>query len=377
MTAERCPRLERISIAGFRNHARLDLTLDGRNVAVIGANGIGKTNLLEAISLLAPGRGLRRALLAEFLGPAAASWAIGATVTTPNGRREVATALEQTGRGDRRVATIDGGTRKGPVALAGVLPLVWLTPAMDRVFVDSASSRRRLIDRLVFAFDPDHAERLVRYDRACRERLEILRTGPRDPAWLTTIEARMAADAVAIAAARLATCQRINQAADPDALFPAASLTLAGAVETALLTTPALGVEEDLARQFARARSRDGEAGTTTLGPQRSDLGVTERATGRPAKAGSTGEQKALLIALILAHAAAAAAAGVAPVLLFDEVAAHLDQTRRRALYSAIQRHPGQVWLTGTEADVFAGLGATTAGFELTAHGPRPVEFLP
>ncbi|MDX2104698.1 MAG: DNA replication/repair protein RecF [Alphaproteobacteria bacterium] len=377
-SAPRCPALVRLSLAGFRNHARLELRLEPRSVVLIGPNGVGKTNLLEAISLLAPGRGLRRAGLGELLGPAATAWAIGATLQGLAGVREVATALEATGRGDRRVATLDGGARRGPVSLAGVLPLLWLTPAMDRLFVEGAGNRRRFLDRLVYGLDPAHAERLQAYDRALRERLTLLRAGRRDPAWLTALEARLAADGVAIAAARVATVERLGAAlAVEDGPFPAADLALVGEMEAALATTPALAVEEGFATRLARNRATDAEAGTTTVGPHRSDLAVSYRARGTPARLASTGEQKALLIAILLGQARVASAAGLAPVLLLDEVAAHLDEARRRALFDRLAAHPGQVWLTGTEAALFAGTAATCQGIALAGDGWRMVDLLP
>jgi len=255
---------------------------------------------------------------------------------------------------------IDGAPAKTQAELAKLASFLWLTPQMDRLFTEGASARRRFLDRLVLGFDPEHANALSAYERAMRERLHLLREGPADASWLTALEETMAAQGVAIAAARRDAALRIDQACTANVgPFPQARLAMAGEVEAALGSMPALAAEDTLRQRLAEQRRIDAEAGVTTYGPHRSDLLVEHVGNGMPAPQCSTGEQKALLLAILLAQARLLAAArGAAPLLLLDEVAAHLDPRRRTALFERLSAGGGQVLMTGTDRELFAGLGA-------------------
>jgi len=344
-------------------------------VVLTGPNGAGKTNLLEAISLLAPGRGLRRALLGaldrrprpEALAPAAPGpWAVAAGIRRPEGDIEIGTGRDPAAPPDaprpRRLVKIDGGLVRGQAALAAQLTLSWLTPQMDRLFLDGSSERRRFLDRLVYGFDPEHAARLAAYEHALRERARLLRgDGPTrpEPAWLDALEEQLATRGIAIAAARLALVERLAEAATATVgPFPTPALAVVGTVEEWLAAGPALAAEDRLREALAAARRADGDSGTTAVGPHRSDLKVVDRMSGMPAAECSTGEQKALLIGLILAHARLVARmTGIAPFLLLDEVAAHLDPDRRAALFAALDGLGTQCLLTGTDKVLFEALG--------------------
>ncbi|ACJ00430.1 DNA replication/repair protein RecF [Rhodospirillum centenum] len=363
--------MTRLTVTRFRSYLTARLDCDARPVVLTGPNGAGKTNLLEAVSFLAPGRGLRRARLAEIerTGPAEGwagpGWAVAATLETPAGPVEIGTGRDPAAgpESERRLVQIDGRAAKGQIALARHVAVVWLTPQMDRLFLEAASGRRRFLDRLVFGFDPAHAGRLSQYEAALRERARLLREGPADPAWLTTLEDRMATLGVAVAAARADMVARLAAAA---ALgvgpFPAPGMAMAGGVDDLVAAGPALAAEDALRRTLRDSRRRDAEAGGAAIGPHRSDLCVTCRAKEMPAERGSTGEQKALLIAIVLANARLMKAeTGTAPLLLLDEVAAHLDADRRAALFAEILATGSQAWMTGTDAQVFAELGAAAS----------------
>jgi len=358
-----------LRLTAFRNYAAAELACDARPVVLTGPNGAGKTNLLEAVSFLAPGRGLRRARMAEVArrvageddgGPPAA-WAVAAEVHTPDGVRQIGTGLDPRAEGrERRVVRLDGATAGSQQALGEIVAATWLTPRMDRLFQEAPAGRRRFVDRLVFGLDPAHAGRVNSYEHALRERARLLRQdGPADPAWLSALEQRMAAQGVAIAAARRDLATRLARAARLDDLgpFPRASIGLAGDLESWLDDLSALAAEEKLAAALRESRARDAESGGAGHGPHRSDLVVRHLAKDMPAEQCSTGEQKALLVSLILAHAhLLTAERGFAPLVLLDEVAAHLDAERRAALFDALVRLGAQAWLTGTDAALFAGL---------------------
>ena len=358
----------RLTLTDFRGYASARLAVDERPVVLTGPNGAGKTNLLEALSLLAPGRGLRRAKLAEIdrrvpparPGPTPpGAWAIAATLATPNGAVQIGTGRDaQSDGGERRLLRIDGAAARSQAALAEHVSLVWLTPQMDRLFIEGSAPRRRFLDRLVYGFDPAHAARVGAYEQAMRERARLLRDGPADPAWLGALEERMAEHGVAVAAARREVVARLDAACRAaQGPFPGALLALTGEVEQWLERLPALAAEEELKRRLFAARRLDGESGTTLVGPHRGDLAVRHADTGVAAADCSTGEQKALLIAVLLAQARLQAAQrGAAPVMLLDEVTAHLDAGRRAALFAEILDLGVQAWLTGTEAGLFAGL---------------------
>jgi DNA replication and repair protein RecF len=368
----------RLDLTDFRNYRQVRLETDGRPVVLTGPNGAGKTNLLEAVSFLAPGRGLRRARLAEIdrqpAEPGRGAWAVAARIDLPGGEVAIGTGRDGTSEsGDRRLVRIDGQPVKGQAALAQYLNLVWLTPQMDRLFQEGAAPRRRFLDRLVFGYDPDHATRLGAYEQALRERARLLRQGGADPAWLSVLEDNMARAGVAIAAARRDIVLRLDRAAEEagsGSVFPVPRLALIGTVEDWLGTEPALAAEDRLRAALAAARRTDAEAGGATIGPHRSDLGVSHAAKDVPAVLCSTGEQKALLISIVLAHARLQAALrGVAPILLLDEIAAHLDRLRRAALFETLLSLGSQAWLTGTDAMLFAELGPNANFFTVTDGG--------
>jgi DNA replication and repair protein RecF len=361
--------VRRLVLTDFRGYGAARLQVSAAPVALFGPNGAGKTNLLEALSFLAPGRGLRRSQLGEIdrrrrtpeggLGePAGGAWAIHASLQTPDGTLEVGTGRETSEASERRILLVDGEPAKSQAALARHLGVVWLTPAMDRLFVEGGSVRRRFLDRLVYGFDAEHAQRVSAYEQAMRERARLLRDGPMDASWLAALEETMAATGIAIAAARREAVARLDQAsAEAIGPFPAARLALAGEIEALLERLPALGAEDEVRTRLKELRRQDGESGVTALGPHRSDLSVRHAATGMPASEGSTGEQKALLISIVLAHARLQSALkGRAPLLLLDEVAAHLDPVRRSALFGEILHLGAQAWLTGTDVALFEGL---------------------
>ena len=384
--------LRRLLVTQFRCYAQAELRLSPAPVVLTGPNGAGKTNLLEAISFLSPGRGLRRARLSEIdhrrpgnavagaqepgpqeLGPQ--PWAVAATVMTPDGPRDLGSGRDPaqpegappgaSGR-ERRLVKVDGAAaRGGQQALAEVLAVVWLTPQMDGLFREGASGRRRFLDRLVYGFDPEHSARCNAYEHAQRERARLLKGGQGDAAWLASLEDSMATRGVAIAAARLAMVERLQRACDgAEGPFPKAELALDGAVETWLRQGPALAAEDRLRDGLAQCRRQDAESGGAGLGPHRSDLLARHAAKGLAAEFCSTGEQKALLIAILLAHARLLTLErGAPPLLLLDEVAAHLDAARRAALYEEILALGAQAWLTGTDAADFDGLEGSAQFF--------------
>jgi DNA replication and repair protein RecF len=359
----------RLVLTDFRNYrtARLEFgpADDAAPVVLTGPNGAGKTNLLEALSFLSPGRGLRNARLAEIdrrnaTGQAAAGWAVAATVATRRGVLRLGTGRDNAGP-ERRTIRIDGEPLRSQAALAERLAVLWLTPTMDRLFVEGPAGRRRLTDRLVLGLDPAHAARVSRYEQALRERARLLRDGLGDPAWLAALEEVMAAEGMAIAAARLDAVMRLDrECAAAEGAFPRARLRLLGTVEDWLAAMPALAAEERLRAALAAGRAADAAVGGAALGPHRSDLAVVHADKGIAAETASTGEQKALLVAIVLGQARLQQKLrGEPPLLLLDEVAAHLDPTRRAALFEVLAGLDSQTWITGTEPAPFAQLKGT------------------
>ena len=342
----------RLALTDFRSHAALAIFAAPGAVVITGDNGAGKTNILEAISWLGSGRGLRGAALSDAArssGPG--GWSVAATLSTHGGDVEIGTGTGAAAP-ERRIVRVNGAAATA-ATLSEWLALVWLTPAMDRIFADTPAARRRFLDRLVLALHPGHARESLRYDTAMRARSRLL-TGDAaaDPQWLTALEAAMAEHGAAIMAARSDTVTALAAAvADaPDGVFARPVLALAGG-----------DVGPDFAGALARGRAADAAAGRALAGPHRADLLVAHAAKREPAARGSTGEQKALLIAIILAHAALVAQRmGRPPLLLLDEVAAHLDSGRRGALFDRLATTGSQVWMTGTDPAVFDGVGPAT-----------------
>ena len=358
------PRVERLQLTEFRSYAALNLALDGRHVVLTGENGAGKTNLLEAVSFLTPGRGLRRAAYDRVTRVGAETgFAVAAVVDGALGPARLGTGyLPGSGEeaGARRVR-IDGANARSADALLDHLRMAWLSPASDGLFTGPAGDRRRFLDRLVLALDPLHARRTGDYERAMRQRNKLLDERPLDDRWFDGLEWQMAELGVAIATARVemvALLAAMVEAA-PDGPFPRAIVAIEGEVEARHGTAPSVELEERLRLDLAASRARDRAAGRTTVGPHTSDLAVTHAGKGVPAALGSTGEQKALLVGLVLAHARLTGeATGIAPVLLLDEIAAHLDARRRAALFDIVQDLGGQAWMTGTDPELFAAMGA-------------------
>jgi DNA replication and repair protein RecF len=374
--AARALAVRRLELRDFRNYRHLVLEPAGPGPIVLhGENGAGKTNLLEAVSMLAPGRGLRRARLAELDregggGP----WSVGGLVDGHLGPVELLTARDPDA--ERRGVAADGQAMRSQNGLGELVSLLWLTPAMDRLFADGASARRRFLDRLVLAVDPGHAARVAAFERSLRERSHLLRNGRgHDAVWLAAIERRIAESAVAVAAARRQLVRDLDaELRDASFPFPRPRLALAGEVETWLEDLPALAAEQRLAEALARNRALDAETGGAAVGPHRSDLVATDASRGgEPAERCSTGRQKAFLVSVVLAEARLRRARhGDLPILLLDEVTAHLDPRRRAELFAALVELGAQVWLTGTEAGLFAPLRPAAQVFHVANGALTP-----
>ncbi len=352
-------------------------------IVLYGANGAGKTNILEAVSLLSPGRGIRGARVRDVQkNDAIDPWAIAGVLDFAYGEEvRLGTGLDPASRtgSEKRTVRINGQTAKGQTKLAEYLSCVWLTPQMDRLFLDSSRERRKFLDRLVFTFDPGHSGRVTRYENALAQRSKLLKDGTFDQTWLSGLEGQMAETAIAIAAARLDFAARLQAACDAaakdggDEYFPKAQFKVKGILEEMLHQAPALEVEDHFKDRLVQSRERDAITGGAAVGPHKSDLLVHYAAKNMPADQCSTGEQKALLIGLILAHARLIKAErGRPPLLLLDEVAAHLDDGRRRALYAILQELGAQVWLTGTEENLFSDIRDTAQFFEIARSSITP-----
>ncbi len=363
--------VEQLTLSNYRNYATAHLTLGPQPVVLLGANGAGKTNLLEAVSLLAPGQGLRRAPFPQ-LGRlnGAGDWAVAAQVHTPHGSVDIGTgrlpnANPTTAPGRvGRLVRIDGETQSGSGALADWVEMVWLTPATDGLFTGPAAERRAFLDRLTLCFDPGYRTRAGHFERAMRQRNRLLQDGVSDPAQFSGLELIMAETGVATAAARAEAATALGASIltrrdrDPNSPFPWSRIALDGWIENQLCERPAVDVEDAYLAELRGGRERDRAAGRALIGPHRTDILVEHGPKSMPAAVCSTGEQKSLLIGLVLAHAELLAERrdGAAPILLLDEIAAHLDEHRRAALFAEILRLGAQAWMTGTDRHAFSAL---------------------
>jgi DNA replication and repair protein RecF len=374
--------ITRLMLTNFRSYGMLDLKVEPGHVVLIGPNGAGKTNVLEALSTLAPGRGLRGAKLGEMARSqpgesAARPWAVSATLAAPAGETQLGVGFLPGGQEavTKRAVRVDGVPVANPAALAERVRLIWLAPSMDRLFIDGVSERRRFLDRLIASFDPAHARRWGAYEIAMRERLSALKSGAQG-AWLNALERTIAETGVVAAVSRLEGLARLGRAMEAQraSVFPRAEIAVAGTVESLLERHAAVDVEDQFAGLLAQTRGLDSETRRTSVGPHLTDFVVKHREKGRPAQECSTGEQKALLIRLVLASAGLpAAGAPETPVLLLDEIAAHLDEGRRRALFDEIDALNVQAWMTGTDAPAFTALEAR-AQFKRVSDGQiRPM----
>lgn len=366
--------VSRLTLTDFRNHAALDLSLDARPVCLFGPNGAGKTNIVEALTMLAPGRGLRSASVTETARDGgegrAQLWAVSSRVVKDGEESILGVGAERTPEGGTKRLTRRDGQPATATELGEAARMTWLTPAMDRLWSGPAGDRRRFFDRLTLARASEHGQAAAAYERAMRERQRLLTERSFDETWLHALEREMAAHGAAIAAARVETLARLQEAIDarPDGAFPKALLSLDGLLEGRFERGAASAdVEEDFTELLRDVRGRDAGAGRALDGPHRSDLLARHAAKDMAADQCSTGEQKALLLGLCLAQARALAddpGAGAA-LILIDEAAAHLDGMRRAALFDELLANPGQAWLTGTDENLFEAFGARAQRFEV------------
>lgn len=356
--------IQQLKLTNFRNYSSLSVELDERHVILFGENGAGKTNLLEAVSFLSPGRGMRRAAYDQIAKTGTSgSWSVFARLHGSNGQVNIGTGIQETAFGveSQRRIQINGAQAKTSETLLEHSRILWLTPSMDGLFTGPASDRRRFLDRLVLAVDPAHGRRVIDFEKLMRSRNKLLADDEPDQAWLDATEAQMSETATAIAAARREMASLLSEVIvknnDPASPFPDARLELSGSLEREVGEISASELEEEYASRLRSSRGMDARAGRTLEGPHRSDLIVEHRPKSMQARLCSTGEQKALLIGLMLAHARLVGdMAGFAPILLLDEVAAHLDEGRRAALYDMIDQLGCQAWMSGTDRDLFKAL---------------------
>jgi DNA replication and repair protein RecF len=375
--------IRRLTLTNFRNYHAAQIGLDGAGPVVLtGANGAGKTNLIEAISLLAPGRGLRRATMEELaFAEGDGGWAVSAEVEGMLGLATLGTGIDPPAGEDAapsRKCRIDRESVGSAAAFADHLRVVWLTPAMDPLFNGPASERRRFLDRLVLAVDAQHSSRVAALERCLRSRNRLLEEAHSDPHWLEAVEHETAEVAVAVAAARAETVNRLSgaltAARDSAPEFPHAEIALEGWMEKLLPNHSAIEIEDRYRALLKENRARDAAAGRTLDGPHLSDLSVTHAGKGILASDASTGEQKALLIRLVLAHARLIKEmTGFAPLLLLDEVVAHLDPARRAALYDALAALGAQVWMTGADPAAFGDIIGRAQMLEVRGGAVEPL----
>ena len=352
--------LTELTLSHFRSHKHARLELDGRPIAIYGPNGAGKTNILEAVSLFSPGRGIRRAAADELMRtPERLGWKLTAVLQSLHQMHELATWTEPN---MPRQVTIDGKATT-QTALGRIARMVWLVPSMDRLWIEGADGRRRFLDRIALSFEPNHAENALKYEKAMRERNRLLKDQVRDAHWYVALETQMAQSGVALQTNRQNALMQLADAQDSaETSFPTAQMTLTATDDTATPDTV-----DDFVTALADNRNKDLYAGRTLIGPHRADVDAIYVAKSAPAKQCSTGEQKALLISVILANARALAQDfGAPPIVLLDEVAAHLDADRRAALYDEICALKAQAWMTGTGPELFDDLGDRASRIEVT-----------
>jgi DNA replication and repair protein RecF len=371
--------VRRLTLHNFRNYHAASLDADARTVVLVGPNGAGKTNLIEAISFLAPGRGLHRATLNEVaFNEGDGSWAVAAEIEGALGLATLGTGIERPDQDDattQRKCRIDREPVPSAAAFADHLRVVWLVPAMDMLFAGAPSERRRFLDRLVLAVDAEHAGRVNALERSLRSRNRLLEEPRPDAHWLDAVEHETAELAVAVAGLRVETVRRLDSVltSRKDSPFPSAQIALDGSLEQLIALHPASEIEERYRAVLRDNRSRDAAAGRTLDGPHLTDLNVVYAAKAIAAADASTGEQKALLIGLVLAHASLLyEMTGAAPVLLLDEVAAHLDPARRAALRGELAELGAQAWMTGADPALFDGLTTNAAIFEVKSGRLEP-----
>lgn len=367
--------LSRLKLNHFRNYERLSLNVGERHVVLSGDNGAGKTNLLEAVSLLSPGRGLRRAkyeMLAHAANSTSHPWSVNAELNAPGGPVSIGTGQTSAGEVQSgRVVRIDQQPAKLSDELLEHSRVLWLTPAQDGLFTGPTSDRRRFLDRLVLAIDPQHGRRVSSFDKLMRQRNRLLEDTHADPVWLAGIEQQMAEAGTAIASARIELVSLLRtciEAVFSESLFPKAVIALEGTLETALADQDSIAVEDQYLTTLSQERYRDRAAGRTLTGPHRTNLAIRHGPKDMEAALCSTGEQKALLIGLVLAHSHLVGdIAGMTPILLLDEVAAHLDTKRRAALFSHLDEISTQTWMTGTDRNLFEALEGRADYFTVNA----------
>src|SRR5947199_2324518 len=374
-------RIRRLTLSNFRSYRAASVTIDAQLAVLVGPNGAGKTNLIEALSFLAPGRGLRRATLDEIaFAEGDGSWAVAAELEGALGLATLGTGIEPPSSEDATLARkcgVDGETVPSAAVFADLLSVVWMTPAMDGLFGGPASERRRFLDRLVLAVDGTHSTRVNALERSLRSRNRLLEQPSPDSHWLDAIEHETAEIAIAVAAARAETVRRLAAALsrdrDPASPFPWAGVALDGWVENALMEPPATDVEDRYRASLRDNRAGDAAAGRTTDGPHLTDLDVLYGPKGIAAAQASTGERKSLLISLVLAHAGLVAEmTGFAPLLLLDEVIAHLDPARRAALFDALAALDAQVWMTGADPAPFTDVATRAQVFAVSPGRVAP-----
>ena len=379
------PAIRKLSVSAFRNYKNLRLELSRKPIVLTGHNGAGKTNLMEALSFLSPGTGLRKARLsnidtvsaknedqlAEITDGTRRYWAVSVDLELENEKLVIGTGRDERAAasgGDKRIVRINGQQAKSHSILLEYLTLSWITPQMDRLFLDGLSQRRRFLDRLVYAFDPKHAGRVSAYTYAIRERSRLIKSGNTDDAWYLALENKIAETGVAIVAARRELVNRLGPIASRSlGPFPGAILKLVGDIECWLSNAAALEVEDRYKRELIEARKSRNREPFSIPGPHKTDLFVSHSIKNIPASQCSTGEQKALLIAIILSHARLRKIEfGHSPLILLDEVTAHLDSQRREMLFDMLESLDSQVWMTGTEVSLFTSIQTRAQFFEIS-----------